>query len=461
MKCSRYDSLSCGDRGGFDIGSWSDCRSRRRRWCVCGSWSWSSRWRCSWYRRRCHSRNVSRCCTGAGCPRRCGCRHGSRCRGGNLSRCCTRSRSRRRRRCRSLCRCRPRRKRRRRCRYWGLGRSARRGVRRSWDRRVGRRMRCSWRRCVCRRASLNDCHSRNWGGRSYRIRILSSKENPRYNHHHDCDKECKGYIQTATAALRSGRAPRRRWSSRRRTSRSDRPGIEDGVFSRLIRSFRVFAKVIFCLRIDSTRTRLTRSAPPFPFRPSTVAVLTPAVERSVIDPSGRRLSAAGSQTLRASHGLPARYRSPIGDNLSHAHTHVACEFTLCFLTARLGDCQQGLVRLIDLLEAFLSLGISVDVGVVFEGQPAESPSDLLIRGARVNSQNLVEGTHGVWATSSLTPTLPAVGFAPRTPIPNHSQPRLQLPPYSMSHPGQVSDNRPLPRYSARLRRWPTRRPPHP
>ena len=151
---------------------------------------------------------------------------------------------------------------------------------------------------------------------------------------------------------------------------------------------------------DSTCTRTTRLAPSLPFGPSTVAVLALAVERSVIHPPRGSWFLAGSKTPKASQSLAARYLRPQGNDLTCSHTYVASEFTLCLLTARIGDFQQSLVRLVDLLEAFLSLGISVDVGVVLEGKPAKRPPDLLIRGSLAYAQNLIVDTHVTQATSS-------------------------------------------------------------
>jgi len=71
---------------------------------------------------------------------------------------------------------------------------------------------------------------------------------------------------------------------------------------------------------------------------------------------------------------------PQRNDFTGSHAYVACEFTHCLLSVRLCDVQQGLVSLIDLLEALLSLGIFIDIGVVFEGQTAERLPDLLIRG---------------------------------------------------------------------------------
>ena len=114
---------------------------------------------------------------------------------------------------------------------------------------------------------------------------------------------------------------------------------------------------------------------------------------------------AGSETPKASQSLAARYLGPQRDNLPGAHTYVACEFTLCLPTTRLRVFQQGLVRLIYLLEALLSLGIFIDVWVVLEGQPAESPPDLLIRGGLPYAQNLIVDTHIIRATCSHLQTL--------------------------------------------------------
>ena len=274
---------------------------------------------------------------------------------------------------------------------------------------------------------------------------MCSKETPRYNGHRDCDSDCdscKHTAGTATTAFGTSRAPHRRWSRRRR-------------FSRLIRSFRVFAKVFFCLRIDSTRPRLTRSALVFPLCPSTVAVLTPTVQRSVIFLHRWSRVLAGPETHKASQSLAAGHLRPQGNDLPRAITHIACEFTLCLLTVRLGDCQQGLVCLVYLLEPLFSFGIFVNVGVVLEGQSAERPPDLLIGGVLLHAQNFVVDTHRVWATSSLTPTFPVVGVASWIPTPEHSQPRPRPPPSWSSRPDQASDSDPLPGRSAQPRRWRT------
>ena len=58
---------------------------------------------------------------------------------------------------------------------------------------------------------------------------------------------------------------------------------------------------------------------------------------------------------------------------------------------------QDLVRLVDLLEARLRLGILVDVGVPLLGEPAEGALDLGVVGSPLDAQHLVVvafGCHG-------------------------------------------------------------------
>ena len=186
------------------------------------------------------------------------------------------------------------------------------------------------------------------------------------------------------------RSPARRWSRWRFVSSSGSPSIGDRLFR--------FAEGLLRLGNGSTWARTARSALVFPFGPSTVAVLTPAVQRSVIHPPRGSWFLAGPETHKASQSLAARHLRPQGNDFTGSHAYVACEFTLCLLAARHCDIQQNLVCLIHLSEALLSVRFFVDVGVVLESQPAERMSDHLIRGTFAYSQNLVVNTYILRAT---------------------------------------------------------------